>query len=171
MSILKTRPTPGEQIQISWDAKYGKAKLDDVKRMLELFCECVDSREEIPRNLAIYFRDSFRRYLDSDGKVNIEHSLGLKRKKGRPEANNSDMAVDFLRFRMQGKSHQDSLALVSERFNYSESVIQAAWKVDQFYAYATLTKERLAEGHPWTEEEKSRLINLLHEDDSKRTSE
>lgn len=170
MSAHKT-PTPGEQIQISWDAKDGRAKPDDVKRMMELFCDCVDSGEEIPRNLAIYFRDSFRRHLDSEGKVNIERSLGLKRRKGRPEANNSNLAVDFLRFRMQGESHQESLALVSERFECGESIVADAWKYDQLFAYATLTKERQTAGQPWTEEEKDRLVELLHENDNKFTPE
>ena len=69
----------------AFDLINGEPDQDNAHLLLEYFCNAFDNQEEIPYELFLYLRNSFRRYLDKE--VNkMDVALGLLKKKGRPNA-------------------------------------------------------------------------------------
>src|SRR6516164_9188124 len=95
---VRSRPNPLDIDMIASDVREGRAAPCDARRLLETFNDLVDHDVAQPRELLLYLRDSFRRYLDN-GKRGMESALGLKRRKGRPKASETrqiQIATDVL---------------------------------------------------------------------------
>lgn len=154
--------TPDVVFQIAWEVRDGEADPSDARRMLKLFCDCVDLRESPPPELMRFLRDAFRVHLD-DGKT-IESALGLARREGRPKTAldvRQSMALEILRLRMTGMRHQKCLERVASTFSKPESVIGEAWARHKFDALLLLRLERPHDEYPWTSEEVDRLCAIF----------
>ena len=108
--------------------------------------------------------------------LTIESALGLRRKKGRPKADERlriEMAAEVLRQRLAGVSHQEALEEVSCVFGWGTTTVGEAWANHKFGALECLLVERrleqaknhsapiLLDGNPWTEEEKDRMVKMF----------
>lgn len=147
---------------IAWDIREGEASPEDARRLLECFCNAVDEKEAIPPELLRHLRDAFQTFLNN-GK-SIEAALGIARRIGRPKADpgvREQMAREVLRLRLDGTSHQDALAAVSERFGWGETIVAEAWRDHQLSAVVLIRLERHLESHPWTPEEVTRLDEIF----------
>lgn len=148
---------------IAWDIREGVASPEDARRLLECFCNAFDDRESFPPELLHHLRDAFRAFLD--GEKTIEAALGIARKTGRPKADpemRGQMATEILRLRLfDGVSHQDALAIVSERFGWGETIVAEAWREHQQDAIVMIRLERALESYPWTPEEVQRLDEIF----------
>ena len=74
--------TPGE-IKDLIDAIYhGTADPDDAKKLLKLFCDCIDNSEPIPDDILGFLKHAFTSVLTEE--KTLDKALGLKRKRGTP---------------------------------------------------------------------------------------
>lgn len=147
---------------IACDIREGVASPEDARRLLECFCNAFDDRVSFPPELLHHLRDAFRAFLD--GEKTIEAALGIARKKGRPKADpemRGQMATEILRLRLDGTSHQDALATVSERFGWGETTVADAWREHQQDATVMIRLERHLETDPWTPAEIQRLDEIF----------
>ncbi len=147
---------------IAWDIREGVASPEDARRLLECFCNVFDGKESFPPELLHHLRDAFRAFLD--GEKTIEAALGIARKKGRPKADpemRGQMATEILRLRLDGTSHQEALATVSEQFGWGETIVADAWREHQLDAIVMIRLERHLETSPWTPEEVQRLDEIF----------
>jgi hypothetical protein len=154
--------TPVEILMIASKVREGKANASEARRLLEMYCYCFDAEIPFPRWLLLHLRDSFRCYLDHK-KRGIEFALGLKRKKGRPNASEQvqiQIATDVMRLRLQGVLHQEALEQVAQCRGYSESVIGHAYGTYRLSAVAVLRNER---ANGFTDTEKAALQHILPE--------
>lgn len=154
--------TPGAIIQIAWDVIEGTAEKSNAEALLALFCDCVDNRQPVPRDLAVHLRDSFRRYL-ADEKT-IGAALGLAKKKGRPMADQElpiKMATEVLRLRMKKVSHEGALANVSGKFRCGVTAVSDAWRKHQQDAIISIRLERHLDKFPWTAREMDMLDSIF----------
>ena len=71
------------------------------------------------------------------------------------------MAVEILRLRHQGRTHQDALANVSDKFGWSQTIIGEAWAKYQCYAISYLAIERPRNEYPWTQSEVDKLDEMF----------
>lgn len=152
--------TPATILEIAYEARQGKADPDDARRVIEMFCASADSN--FPPELIGHLQASFREYL-SGGKT-LEAALGLVRKKGRPDANENvrqSMAAAVLRNRLDGMTHESSIAAVSDEFGWGESIIKEAWADNKQIALTLLRLERAEDGSHWTENERERLTKIF----------
>lgn len=156
--------TPREIIDIAWDVIDGKAGKADAENLLALFCDCVDNRQPVPRELAVHLRDSFRRYLA--GEKAIDAALGLVKKKGRPKADQElpiKMAAEVLRLRMRKTSHEGALANVAGKFNCGITAVSDAWRKHPQDAIIRIRLERHLDKFPWTAREMAMLDSIFAE--------
>lgn len=148
---------------VAWDIREGVASPEDARRLLECFCNAFDDRESFPPELLHHLRDAFRAFLD--GEKTIEAALGIARKKGRPKADpdiRGQMATEILRLRLDGTSHQEALAAVSERFGWGETIVADAWREYQQEAIVMIRLERsLEENFRWPPEDVQRLDEIF----------
>ena|SRR3569833_302148 len=147
---------------IAWDIREGVASPEDARRLLECFCNTFDDRESFPPELLHHLRDAFRAFLDGD--KTIDAALGIARKTGRPKAApeiRMQMATEILRLRLDGTSHQEALATVSERFGWGETIVAEAWRAHQLDAIVMIRMERHLESYPWTPDEVARLDEIF----------
>jgi hypothetical protein len=164
--------TPSELNLIAFASREGRANADDARALLTLFCQCVEHRLISARNpeadrLLEHVREAFRAYLDGDR--NIESALGLVGKRGRPKAdarrNEADvqmqmqMAADVLRHRLNAMSHQDSLAMVEQRFGWGQTIISEAWASYKLSALILLKIDRDSVG--FTTDEIAQLYEIF----------
>lgn len=154
--------TPRAIVQIAWDVIDGKADKADAENLLALFCDCVDNRQPVPRDLAVHLRDSFRRYLA--GEKTIGAALGLAKKKGRPKADQElpiKMATEVLRLRMRKTIHEGALANVAGKFECGVTAVSDAWRKHSQDAIISIRLERHLDKFPWTAREMAMLDSIF----------
>jgi hypothetical protein len=145
----------------------GVADPDDARRLLESFCE--SSERNIRPDLLAHFQAAFRVYLS--GAKSLEAALGLTRKRGRPKADDErrhQLALELLKCRLAGASHEDAVVAVSERLHRSASIIKEAWTSHRHEAVLLLRYERLGlleqnQGR-WAGDELARLAEIFKND-------
>ncbi len=158
----------------AFDLINGEPDPDNARLLLERYCHAFDNQEEIPYELFLYLRNSFRRYLDKE--VNkMDVALGLLKKKGRPKADSQvriNMATEVLRSRLQGKSHQDALYNASEKLKCCETTVGEAWAAWKQTAIIQIRMERPTDKYPWTKEEIERVDKIFSKESwYRKTSE
>jgi hypothetical protein len=139
----------------------GKASLDDARRLLEKFCNEFDKGMYAQDYLLHYLRDAFHAYLNKE--KTIEAALGLKKKKGRPGADEQaqiKMAAEVLRCRLHDMPHQEALMEVSENFGCGETIVAKAWAECQLEAILLLRYER-RDKSPWTPSEIQKMDKVF----------
>jgi len=145
--------------QIAYDIIHGKADPADARRLLECYCDSYDKGKPIPHDLAMHLRDSLRGFLD--GKKTLSSALGITGKRGRPSPDNTGMALAVLQLRFKGESHQDALGLVAEDFECADSTVGEAWRKHKLDAWIEFRLERNLEESPWSDDEVSRLVEII----------
>jgi len=153
-------PTPFELHVIAADIRQGRANPTDARRLIEMFCVCVDAELPFHRWLLLHLRDSFQCYLN-DEKRSMGSAFGLKRRRGRPnvpEQRQLKFAVEVIRLRLTGMMHQEALEQVAERYGCAESVIGEAYSMQRLPAVAALRNER---SNGFTDAEKATLHRIL----------
>ena len=154
--------SPREIFNIAYDVIDGTAEKADAEALLALFCDCVDNRQPVPRDLAVHLRDSFRRYLA--GEKTIDAALGLVKKKGRPTSDQElpiKMAREVLRLRMKEISHIVALDLVAGQFDCGVTAVSDAWRKHQQDAIISIRLERHLDKFPWTSREMDMLDSIF----------
>ncbi len=149
--------------QIAWQVRDDEANPEDAKKLIEQFIDHFDRRDPLPPELLRYVRDSFDAYLCGDRKT-LDRAFGLKRKRGRPKADEFDqiaMAAEVLRSRLSGATHQHALSVASRICHRSESVIGEAWTAHQQNGLVQLRLERNHDRYPWSTEEIERLTEIF----------
>jgi len=163
----------------AFSVRKGEASREDAKRLLELFCQCVDNRTISARNqvaerLLEHVREAIQGYLsgencDRKDITKLDSAFGMVRgQRGRPAAdsarNEADepeqmkMAADVLRERLQGKTHQKAVDSVANRWGWASSIIGKAWKRHRLSAVVSVRNDAQRN---WTEEEVDRLRRIL----------
>lgn len=154
--------TPREIFDIAYDVIDGTAEKQDAEALLALFCDCVDGRQPVPRDLAVHLRDAFRRYLA--GEKTIDAALGLVKKKGRPKADQDlpiKMATEVLRLRMRKVIHSIALDRVAGTFSCGVTAVSDAWRKHQQDAIISIRLERHLDKFPWTSREMDMLDSIF----------
>ena len=155
--MKQDKQEPPDIFMTAWEVRAGTAEPTAARQLLEYFCTCVDNGQRVPKELSKHLRDSFRCYLD--GKT-IDAALGLAKKKGRPSPDNTKMAVEVLRSRLAGNSHQVALEIVAESFKCVDSTVGEAWRKHNGDALLILRLEREKDNYPWNEKEIEELTNI-----------
>jgi hypothetical protein len=148
---------------IAFDIRNGIAKPEDAKRLLDHFCELVERRKPVPPRLLEHLREAFRAFLD--GAKTLDRALGMKRKKGKPPADEItrvDMAAEVMRCRLAGKTHEQALIATAQKFGWVESIISEAWAKYRGLGLDQILVERRNLNPKFTDEEKVRLGEMLH---------
>jgi hypothetical protein len=162
-SVLGEPLTDSRMNLIAFDIRNGIAKPEDAKRLLEHFCELVDRGKPVPSRLLEHLREAFQAFLD-DAKT-LDRALGVKRKKGRPPADEiirAQMAAEVMRCRLAGKTHEQALITTVQRFGWVESVISEAWAKYRGLGLDRILVERQNLNPKFTDKEKERLRDMLH---------
>ncbi len=152
----------GETSHIADDIRHGVANPEDAKRLLTAFCDLFDQRRPIPEELLEYLRDAFSSFLKGEKKIEV--ALGLKRRRGTPNADyqvRAKMAAEVLRKRLKGVAHQQALEEVAESFGWGKTIIGEAWASHRSDAIALLDLERPGDEYPWTPEEVERMCEIF----------
>ena len=177
--------TPERISQIAFAAHEGKAEVEDVRRLLALFYHLASEEKPIPHRLIAFVAESFGRYLgekhfgfqlvtDGDrpkkaGAIDLgwrraktlDFAFGLKRKRGRPEADEKtriEMAQCVVNYRLAGMSHQDAVSNTAERFGFVESIVGDAFASHRTLGLAAARAER---PNGFTEAER-RLVSKIN---------
>lgn len=146
--------SPATIHQIAWDIRDGTASPDDAKRLMLLFCECFDNKKQPPIELAQHFYDAFRAILAKE--KTAERALGLARRKSRPKADTETrtyMALEVLRMRLRGFSHQDAIHEVADKFGWGVTIIGEGWREYKQDALVIERVSRSLDSYPWSDEE------------------
>lgn len=157
--------TPATIIQIAYEVREGIADPDDASRLLAYYCECIDTNAPTPPQLTQHLKDSFLEYLS--GAKTIEAALGLRRKRGRPKADEETrtyMALEVLIRRMRNISHQDALAQVAEEFSHGVTVVGESWAAYKQDAYHLMRAMKYLEGSAWDRSEIERLSEIYKDE-------
>jgi len=113
------------------------------------------------------------KYFSREAK-SLDAAFGLVRAKaGRPSADERHriaLAVDVLRRRLAGKSHEDALADAGEHLSRGRTVMGEAWAAHRFDALRVLRAERPSKPYPWSKQEMDVLLGIF-EDESVREIE
>ena len=97
--------TPFQINQIAFAVRDGIAHPEDLKCLMTHFCHLVESRKPLPPRLIEHFREAFTAYID--GTKSLEVALGVKRKRGRPSADQNirvEMAAEIIRQLLAGET-------------------------------------------------------------------
>tara|TARA_R110000822_G_scaffold109902_1_gene239887 strand:+ start:481 stop:915 length:435 start_codon:yes stop_codon:yes gene_type:complete len=120
--------TPGE-IKDLIDAIYhGTADPDDAKKLLKLFCDCIDNSEPIPDDILGFLKHAFTSVLTEE--KTLDKALGLKRKRGTPrrdEEKDTLVALQFLKLLNSGEPHVSARLILAEKLFISEGQIKKCW--------------------------------------------
>jgi len=150
--------TLGEIRQIAFEVVEGTANPDDVKRLIQAFCDDAERGEAPPAEITAYLNTAFRAYLD--GGLEIDAALSLRRPKGHPRAREDDRitrTTEFLRLRLDGMTHQDAL----EKMGWSATIVGQAWTDFKVNALQVLSLERGLDDRAWTPNELARLQQIF----------
>ena len=140
--------TPGE-IKDLIDAIYhGTADPDDAKKLLKLFCDCIDKSEPVPDDILIFLKHAFTDVLTEEKTLN--KALGLKRKRGTPkrdEEKDIRVALQFLKLKNAGETYLSTTISLAEKLNISEDQVKKCWKRYKDHAKHRLRLEQYLKSH------------------------
>jgi hypothetical protein len=140
--------TPGE-IKDLIDAIYhGTADPDDAKKLLKLFCDCIDNSEPIPDDILIFLKHAFTSIIKEEKSAN--RALGLKRKRGTPrrdEEKDTLVALQFLKLLNSGEPHVSARLMLTEKLFISEGQVKKCWARYEDDARLLLRIEKHLEDH------------------------
>ena len=140
--------TPGE-IKDLIDAIYhGTADPDDAKKLLKLFCDCIDKSEPVPDDILIFLKHAFTDVLTEEKTLN--KALGLKRKRGTPkrdEEKDIRVALQFLKLKNAGETYLSTTISLAEKLNISEVQVKKCWKRYKDHAKHRLRLEQYLKSH------------------------
>jgi hypothetical protein len=140
--------TPGE-IKDLIDAIYhGTADPDDAKKLLKLFCDCIDNSEPIPDDILIFLKRAFTSIIKEEKTAN--RALGLQRKRGTPkrdEEKDIRVALQFLKLKNAGETYLSTTISLAEKLNISEDQVKKCWKRYKDHAKHRLRLEQYLKSH------------------------
>ena len=140
--------TPGE-IKDLIDAIYhGTADPDDTKKLLKLFCDCIDNSKPVPDDILIFLKHAFTSIITEEKSAN--RALGLKRKRGTPkrdEEKDTLIALQFLKLLNSGESHVSARLILAEKLFISEGQVKKCWAHYEENARYLLRIENYRENH------------------------
>ena len=140
--------TPGE-IKDLIDAIYhGIADPDDAKKLLKLFCDCIDKSEPVPDDILIFLKHAFTAVLTEE--KTLDKALGLKRKRGTPkrdEEKDIRVALQFLKLKNAGETYLSTTISLAEKLNISQGHVKKCWKRYKEDAKLRLRLEQYRESH------------------------
>lgn len=112
------------------DAIYhGIADPDDAKKLLKLFCDCIDKSEPVPDDILIFLKHAFTAVLTEE--KTLDKAIGLKRKHGTPkrdEKKDTLIALQFLKLLNSGESHVSARLILAEKLFISEGQVKKCWE-------------------------------------------
>ena len=140
--------TPGE-IKDLIDAIYhGTADPDDAKKLLKLFCDCIDKSEPVPDDILFFLKHAFTSIIKEEKTAN--RALGLKRKRGTPKRDEEKdilVALQFLKFKNAGETYLSTTISLAEKLHISQSHVKKCWKRYKDDAKHRLRLEQYLESH------------------------
>jgi hypothetical protein len=120
--------TPGEIKELIDSIYHGTADPNDAKKLLKLFCDCLDKSEPIPDDILIFLKHAFTSIIKEEKTAN--RALGLQRKRGTPrrdEKKDKLIALQFLKLLNSGEPHVSARLILAERFFISEGQVKKCW--------------------------------------------
>ena len=131
------------------DAIYhGTADPDDAKKLLKLFCDCIDKSEPVPDDILFFLKHAFTSIIKEEKTAN--RALGLKRKRGTPkrdEEKDIRVALQFLKLKNAGETYLSTTISLAEKLNISEDQVKKCWKQYKDDAKLRLRLEQYRESH------------------------
>ena len=131
------------------DAIYhGNADPNDAKKLLKLFCDCLDKSEPVPNDILIFLKHAFTAVLTEE--KTLDKALGLKRKRGTPKRDEEKdilVALQFLRLKNAGETYLSTTISLAEKLNISQGHVKKCWKQYKDDAKLRLRLEKYRENH------------------------
>jgi len=164
-------PSPSKIIDLQYERRDGEADPDDVRLLLQLFCDFVDKGSTPPFELLQYLRDGFRDYLSGSRK--LEAAVGLARRRGPPKTDEGTLwlrAAEVLRNRLAGQTYEQAVFKAAEDLGVGETVIKEAWEAHNAHALILLRVERHFDkdrNRPFSLEEQARIIDIYKDRQAK----
>jgi len=166
---------------MSLAARDGRAHDQNVRKLLTLFCQCVEHGLISARGnqaadcLLEYVREALRAFLNGSrpgdrGKRglatiqvrSIEAAFGLVHRRGHPEADEDrqiQMAASVWRHRFAGETYEKAVLKAADEFNREESATRRAWRTHRTLGLARIQQDR--DWAPWTDAERDCIRKSL----------
>ena len=166
---MAERLSPGQIAHLVSLVRDGTPDPGETQQLLEEFVRCVTASEPVPPAIMEYLGDAFRSYLaDSPAAGSsrvLVQALGLMHKTaGNPGASAERalvIAIEVLRGRMAGQSHESALLAAGEKWGCGKTKASSAWSAHRADALLALRVERAAWGPDWTQRELTQLRSIF----------
>jgi signal transduction histidine kinase len=144
--------------EIAENIKYQRALSEDAFRLMLLFCDLVDNKKPIPKELKDHFRDAFKKIAALE--LSADRALGIKRINNRPRLNDDvglEIASEVLMNRLKGKNFHLSVEIVADSKEIGKTKVKNIWKLFKEQALDLEIMYRYEKGLIFSESEKKTL--------------